>query len=101
LRAGRCYIAVDAVAPARGFRFEADGLPMGAEARAGPRRLSARVPLPARMRLLRNGAEIASAQGTVLEHEVDEPGVYRVEAFRRAKGRERTWILSNPIYLRE
>ena len=28
------------------------------------------------------------------------PGVYRVEAYRDAHGRERTWILSNPIYLR-
>jgi hypothetical protein len=101
LRAGRCYIAVDAVAPARGFRFEADGLPMGAEAPAGRRTLSARVPLPARLRLVRDGVQIASAQGTALEHEVEEPGVYRVEAYRRAKGRDRTWILSNPIYLRE
>jgi hypothetical protein len=101
LRAGRCYIAVDAVAPARGFRFEADGLPMGAEAPAGRRTLSARVPLPARLRLLRDGVELVSAQGTALEHEVEKPGVYRVEAYRHAKGRERTWILSNPIYLRE
>ncbi len=34
LRAGRCYIAVDSIAPARGFTFEADDLPMGAEAPA-------------------------------------------------------------------
>ncbi|MGH2741668.1 MAG: CehA/McbA family metallohydrolase [Thermoleophilaceae bacterium] len=101
LRTGRCYIAVDAVAPAKGFRFEADDLPMGAEAPAGPRRtLRARAPLPARLRLLRDGVEVASAEGDALEHEVEEPGVYRVEAYRRAKGRERTWILSNPIYLR-
>jgi hypothetical protein len=26
--------------------------------------------------------------------------VYRVEAYRAARGRERTWVLSNPIYLR-
>jgi hypothetical protein len=101
LREGRCYIAVGSVAPAKGFRFEADDLPMGAEATAGARRtLRARVPLPARLRLLRDGDELAAAEGTVLEHEVDEPGVYRVEAYRHAKGRERTWILSNPIYLR-
>jgi hypothetical protein len=101
LRAGRCYIAVDSVAPAKGFRFEADDLPMGAEAPAGPRRtLRARVPLPARLRLVRDGVELASAEGGALEHEVEGPGVYRVEAYRRAKGRERTWILSNPVYLR-
>jgi hypothetical protein len=100
LREGRCYIAVDAVAPARGFTFEADDLPMGAEAPAGRRTLRARVPLPARMRLLLGGEEIAGAEGTALEHEVEDPGAYRVEAYRHARGRERTWILSNPIYLR-
>ena len=35
LREGRCYIAVEAVAPARGFRFEAADVPMGGEAPAG------------------------------------------------------------------
>ena len=59
-----------------------------------------RTPLPARLRLLRDGEEIAAAEGTLLDREVEEPGVYRVEALRRAKGRERTWILSNPVYLR-
>jgi hypothetical protein len=101
LRTGRCYIAVDSVAAATGFRFEADGLPMGAEAPAGTRRtLRAKTPAPARLRLLRDGAEVARAEGSALAHEADEPGVYRVEAYRRSKGRERTWILSNPIYLR-
>ena len=100
LREGRCYIAADVVAPARGFSFAADDLPMGAEAPAGRRTLRARTPLAARLRLLRDGAPIAEREGTMLEHEVEEPGVYRVEALRHARGRERTWILSNPIYLR-
>jgi hypothetical protein len=30
----------------------------------------------------------------------DRPGVYRVEARLPYRGRDRTWILSNPIYLR-
>ena len=42
LREGRCYIAVDSVAPANGFVFEADDLAMGAEAPAGRRTLTAR-----------------------------------------------------------
>ena len=100
LRDGRCYIAVDSVAPARGFRFEADDVPMGGEAPAGRRTLRARTPLAARLRLLRDGRELASAEGTSLDVEVEEPGAYRVEARRHAKGRERTWILSNPVYLR-
>ena len=100
LRAGRCYIAVDAIASARGFSFEAGELVMGQEGPAGRRVLRALTPLPARLRLLRDGREAASKQGTSLEHEIEEPGVYRIEARRVAKGRERTWILSNPIYLR-
>jgi hypothetical protein len=43
---------------------------------------------------------VASQEGTSLEQVVEQPGVYRVEARRWCKGRERTWILSNPIYLR-
>ncbi|MEA2419497.1 MAG: hypothetical protein QOE60_1703 [Thermoleophilaceae bacterium] len=100
LRSGRCYIAVDSIAPARGFVFEADDLPMGAEAPAGPRRLTVRTPADAKLRLLRDGDEIAGGVGRTLEVEVEQPGVYRVEALRRKHGRERTWILSNPIYLR-
>jgi hypothetical protein len=100
LREGRCYIAVDSVAPARGFRFEAADVPMGGEVAAGLRTLHVRTPLPARLRLLRDGRELASADGTTLDADVEEPGVYRVEARRVAKGRERTWILSNPIYMR-
>jgi hypothetical protein len=106
LRSGRAYIAMDSLAPARGFDFRADGgqpLLIGDEAPAGVNRLL-RVELPraARVRLLRDGAEVASAiSATALEHETDRPGVYRVEAYLRSHGRERTWILSNPIYLRE
>jgi len=100
LREGRCYIAVDSLAPARGFRFEADDLPMGAEAPAAARTLRVRTPLAADLRLLRDGSPFATGSGTALDVAVEEPGVYRVEATRRAKGRERTWILSNPIYLR-
>ena len=43
---------------------------------------------------------LRAAQGDSLEHQAEAPGVYRVEAYRDAHGRERTWILSNPIYLR-
>jgi hypothetical protein len=100
LREGRCYIAVDSIAPARSFRFEADDLPMGAEAPADRRRLTVTTPDDARLRLLRDGSEIAAAAGRTLQTEVEQPGVYRAEALRRSHGRERTWILSNPIYLR-
>jgi hypothetical protein len=100
LREGRCYIAVDSIAPATGFVFEADDLPMGAEGPAGRRTVSVRTPLEAELRLLRDGEPFAAASGRELAAEIEQPGVYRVEARRRHKGRDRTWILSNPIYLR-
>jgi hypothetical protein len=100
LRSGRCYIAVASVAPASGFRFESADVPMGGEAPAGLRTLHVRTPLPARIRLLRDSADFAAAEGTTLDADVEEPGVYRVEARRTAHGRDRTWIVSNPIYLR-
>jgi hypothetical protein len=104
LRSGSAYMAMDSLAPARGFRFTAEGPgapAMGAEAPAAPFTLRAQVPRPASLRLVRDGREIASAKAAKeLTHDVAEPGVYRVEACLRAHGRERTWILSNPIYLR-
>jgi hypothetical protein len=104
LREGRCYLAMDSLAPGRGFEFFAEGsagrVEMGAEAAAGVYDLQVRVPRPARLRLLRDGSELTSAETPVLAHRVTEPGVYRVEAHLDAHGAERTWILSNPIYLR-
>jgi hypothetical protein len=104
LRQGRCYIAVDSVAPARGFSFWAEGpggiLPMGAAAPVGGWTLHALLPRPARLRLLRDGQELVDRQAPALAHRADEPGVYRVEAYREAHGAERTWVISNPIYLR-
>jgi hypothetical protein len=101
LRAGRCYLALDGLAPARGFAFWADGVPMGAEEawREG-RALHARAPRPARLTLLRDGTPVASAHGIALDHPADAPGAWRVEARLAAHGRERTWVLSNPVYLR-
>jgi hypothetical protein len=100
LRSGRCYIAVDAVAPAKGFRFWAEGpdgrVEMGEEAPAGDWTLRVQLPSPASVRLLRDGRDL----GTELERRVEEPGVYRVEAYRESRGAERTWVISNPIYLR-
>jgi hypothetical protein len=94
LGAGRCYIAVDALAPARGFSFWAsDGTVMGGEAVFGGQTLCTSVPRPAQLRLTRDGVPASSWTA-------DRPGVYRVEARLPYRGRERTWILSNPIYLR-
>jgi hypothetical protein len=82
LRSGRSYIAVDHLAPPAGFAFWAD-----------TDGVHARVPRPASLRLLRDGAEVARVEGAELDHAADAPGSYRVEA--RLDGR--VWILSNPL----
>jgi hypothetical protein len=105
LRAGRAYLAMDSLAPAPGFAFwteEEHPLVMGGETKAGePRTFHARLPRPARMRLLRDGHEVATAtDASSLQHDSSEAGVYRIEAYLHSHGRDRTWILSNPIYIR-
>ena len=54
------------------------------------------VPRPAELRLFCDGTQVASARGTELSHRVERPGVHRLEAHLGG----RTWILSNPVYLR-
>jgi hypothetical protein len=101
LRDGRCYLAMDSLGPARGFDFSAGELEMGSEALASPRSFRVHAPARADLRLLRDGEVVATASdATELSHDASEPGVYRAELRRRAHGRTRTWILSNPIYLR-
>jgi hypothetical protein len=64
-------------------------------------RLVTELSLPARIRVLRDGAEVASAQrADRLEHAAEQPGVYRVEAWVEIGGEPRPWIYSNPIYVR-
>jgi hypothetical protein len=105
LRAGRCYVGVDALAPASGFRFwaERDGhgiAQMGAQVDAGEWVLHAALPEPAQLRLLRDGRPFAAVHGESLRAPVAEPGAYRVEALLPAEGRPRRWVISNPIYVR-
>src|SRR5262245_41600331 len=105
MRAGRAYLAVDSLAPARGFRFWAEGseerrVEMGDETNTAEWVLRVRTPQPARVTIVRDGAVAAEARGTELDHWTDARGVYRVEAYLRSHGRERTWVLSNPIYVR-
>jgi hypothetical protein len=106
LRAGRAYICRETLAPADGFRFWCEGdatLAMGDEAPAGEGEWVLRVelPRPARIRLMRDGKQAGGADAvSSLEHRVVGSGVYRIEAYLATNGRERTWVLSNPIYLR-
>jgi hypothetical protein len=100
LREGRCYIAVDAIAPAAGFSFWADGagvMPMGAERPFAPGWTAhARLPRAAHIRLLRDGEIVAEDQAAELHHPIERYGVHRMEASLGGK----PWIISNPLYFR-
>lgn len=106
MRAGRCYIAAPQVAVPAGFQFFAERqgggrLEMGTEAPfSSGWTLHTLLGRPADVRLLRDGAEVSRLRAPALVHAPDGPGVYRVEATLETHGAERTWILSNPIYLR-
>ncbi|MHB1296251.1 MAG: CehA/McbA family metallohydrolase [Anaerolineae bacterium] len=104
LRAGRAFVAYDGLAPARGFTFTAEhsgvSYTLGDSLSAdSPIRWRIRTPASARLRLLRDGRPVAETIGAALDHAASEPGVYRVEAYRRYAGRERGWIFANPIYV--
>jgi hypothetical protein len=105
LAAGHCFIGYDLPASTRGFRFtgqgpEAGGI-MGDELRAARVTLQAYLPSYGDLHLLQNGRVIRRMPHTqALTFLALEPGVYRVEAYRRFLGRRRAWIVSNPIYVR-
>lgn len=106
LAAGHCFVACDLHHSARGFCFTAQGrdknVIMGDEIPAeGGVTLKIRLPGMADCRLLKDGKMIRAWKDTDIgTYITTEPGVYRVEVWRRALGRLRGWIFSNPIYIR-
>jgi hypothetical protein len=105
LREGRAYLGLASAAPAGGARVWADGpggvVPLGGQASPGNWTLRVRLPHPARLVVVRDGSPLHEVHGAELHLPLpDGPGVVRVEAWRPARGRERAWILTNPIYLR-
>ncbi len=105
LARGRSFVAYDALAPARGFRFWAEqgetSYLMGDEIPAqGPVWFRAEAPAPAHLRLMLNGFCVAQARGREMRFQGRTPGVYRLEAYRPYALRPRGWIYSNPIWVR-
>lgn len=106
LEKGHCFVGYDLPAPTNGFTFTGQGLDrsviMGDElpAKNGVT-LQARIPSEAEIRLLKDGLVIKTWQKTLsCTHITSEPGVYRIEVYRRYLGKMRGWIYSNPIYVR-
>jgi hypothetical protein len=106
LRQGHCFVGYDLPAPTRGFRFTAQGrertASMGDEIPAkGGVTLQAVTPADAEIHLLKDGRVVQTCRRrSTCTHITTEPGVYRVEAYRRYLGGKRGWIFSNPIYVR-
>lgn len=108
LKAGHAFVAHDWMSDATGFRFVAgdsrgrQAAVMGDEVkRADGLKLTAKLPLPAYVRLLRHGKEVAKSDGkSEFEFAVEESGAYRLEAWLKLDGELRPWIFANPIYVR-
>ena len=101
IRYGSCFIGYDLIADSTGFLFR--GEMAGVELNMGDERIFAgrailkvKTPIPARIRILRNGKPIFDEMRSEVEIGVTSPGVYRSEAYLGRK----PWIFSNPIYLR-
>ncbi len=105
---GHVYVAHDWLADPTGFSFYIDeageaAAIMGDEwtLKAGATaELKVHFPLPATIRFIRSGEEIAVTEARSLNHRLNQPGVYRVEGWLEVDGELRTWIYSNPVYVR-
>jgi hypothetical protein len=106
LAGGQCFVGYDLPFPTKGFRFTAQGREskanMGQEIPSeGGVTLQARLPTFAECRLVKDGVVIRVwKRGLTGTHITTEPGVYRLEAYRRYLGRQVGWIFSNPIYIK-
>jgi len=101
---GHYYVADDSLCDPTGFMFGAvnnQGVStMGDATRMfGKTRLVAGSPVPAKLRLLYNGAVVQETTGTNLTFEGKEMGNYRIEASLTVGGEDRPWIYSNPVTL--
>lgn len=106
MKEGRLFIAHDGLCPAKGFRcyfLSNDGsdLMMGEEASFQPGELIVELPEDGEIRLVKDGRLECEWYAREAIHKVVEPGVYRVEVYKKLRltGRH-PWIFSNPIYLR-
>ena len=105
LRAGSCFVGYDAIGDPKGFHFSAQSgghrAAMGEKiSLSGKVEFSISSPLKADLRLLRDGQVVARHEGRTLNYSTAEPGVYRVEAYRKHLGKSRGWVFTNPIYVR-
>jgi acetyl esterase/lipase len=105
LAAGHAYVAHDWLCDPTGTAFFAQsyfglfdiGDTVAYNPLTGAVTLSARFPVPATIRLLRDNMVVAEAHDWRLDYIVRETGAYRVEASLSIDGEDRPWIFTNPI----
>ena len=105
LAAGHAYVAHDWLCDPTGAAFFAQSyfgvFEMGDTVVHNPLTgavtISARLPVPATIRLLRDNMVVAEAHDWKLDYIVRDQGAYRLEALLAIDGEERPWIFTNPI----
>jgi hypothetical protein len=105
LGCGHCFVGYDLPATTRGFHFSAqskDGNAiMGDEITcSGTETLQVKLPSAAEIRLIKNGRVVKTVHSEAMVFITDEPGIYRIEAYKQFLGKLRGWIFSNPIYIK-
>jgi len=104
---GSAFVGYDIPGDTRGFRFSANGqygsTTMGGSIRLGPGvTLQALAPARSHIKIINQGKVVAEAiERENLTYTAQVPGAYRVEVWQKYHGRERAWILSNPIYVED
>jgi acetyl esterase/lipase len=108
LAAGRVYVSHDWLCDPTGFAFIAennlglfemgDQIPLSGIG-VGNTSIHASLPIPAKWKLLRDGAVVAEGEDAKFAYTPKEPGAYRMEAWLTVDGEDRPWIFSNPIYV--
>lgn len=104
VRAGRLYVAFDALGEPAGFDFRyrrgANEFLFGENVAAGDAgEFLVSIPAQGEIALYRDGSIVATAEGMQLRHASASDGVWRVEVMRRdpVYGEWRPWIITNPI----
>jgi len=103
LRAGRTWVGYDLPHSTRGFRClvqsgSAGAVPGEEIRRLGAINITIKLPAPGEIHLRRDGEVIRKVTGQGLKYTSAEAGIYRVEVYRRYRGRKVGWIFTSPIY---
>ena len=107
LRNGNCFISYDLLGDSRTFRYSAHGSStatiMGGTIKLGPGvTLQAKMPIRCHFKMIHQGKVVAEVEDREnMTYTAHAGGAYRVEVWIEYKGKERMWILSNPIYIED